>query len=384
MYRKFTADRIFNGYDFIPGQPVLITDEAGMVLDCMPGEDAGDNIAFLPGTLTPGFINGHCHVELSHLKGIIEPRTGLVEFVQQVMQKRAATPEEKTVAMASALDELYASGTVAIADICNTADTIALKQQSRFVWRNFIEAMGFIDATAEKRFAEAAELALRFERELGTSNAFVAPHAPYSVSASLFRLINENTAGKPVSIHNQETEAENQFFLGKHGGFLSLYENLGIDISGFGATGKSSMQSWLPFFYRGQKIISVHNTCTHEEDIFMQQEHAGALRGFYYCLCPGANMYIENRLPPADLLWNRGCSIIIGTDSYASNTSLNMYHEVKMLQSGFPAIPEAVVLQWATINGAEALGIDSTYGSFEKGKRPGIVQLHEGIANRIL
>jgi cytosine/adenosine deaminase-related metal-dependent hydrolase len=65
---------------------------------------------------------------------------------------------------------------------------------------------------------------------------------------------------------------------------------------------------------------------------------------------------------------------VIGTDSYASNWQLNMLEEIKAIQKETAnSIPLVEVLQWATINGAKALQMDDKLGSFEKGKRPGIV-----------
>ena len=71
--------------------------------------------------------------------------------------------------------------------------------------------------------------------------------------------------------------------------------------------------------------------------------------------------------------------MVIGTDSYASNWQLNIWDEIKAIQleTNFK-IPLSEILQWATINGARALQIENSAGSFEKGKKPGIV-LIEGL-----
>ena len=45
------------------------------------------------------------------------------------------------------------------------------------------------------------------------------------------------------------------------------------------------------------------------------------------------------------------------------------------ISQNFPHIPLQSVLQWATINGAKALGMDNSLGSFEVGKKPGIVNI---------
>lgn len=364
MYRKFKADGIFTGEGFTPDDHILVAEENGRIADIIPAADAGENIEILQGILSPGFINCHCHIELSYLKNKIPQHTGLVDFVQAVMANRMAPDDVKLDAMQNAAAELYTSGTVAVGDICNTADSVRLKSESPLYWNNFIEVSGFVDATAEKRLEAAEIIAGRFAT-LDFPFSIV-PHAPYSVSKKLFNLLNEWTGGQLISIHNQEEATENQLYKNKRGGFLKLYENLGIDITGFEATGKTSFQSWLPYFTNGQRIISVHNT-------FISQEDIEAAKNIIFCICINANLYIENALPPLEMLIKNNCTIVLGTDSYASNTSLNMLEEMKSIQKNFPSVETATILKWATMNGSDALGITGKYGSFQKGKTPGII-----------
>jgi cytosine/adenosine deaminase-related metal-dependent hydrolase len=263
--RKFKADQLFTGYEIKQENAVLVTDTAGVVKDIIDVKDAGDDIEVLTGLLTPGFINAHCHLELSHLKGVIPTGTGLVNFVQQVMTRRAATEEEKLAAIEKAEQELYSSGTVAVGDICNTADPIAVKQKSKLQFRNFIEVSGFVDSAAGKRFSDAQALASQFS--IFNFQFSISPHAPYSVSKTLFSLLNGATAGQLITIHNQETAAEDQLYKSKEGGFLELYKNFNIDISGFQPTGKSSLQSWFPYFTNNQSIILVHNSFIGKDDL---------------------------------------------------------------------------------------------------------------------
>jgi cytosine/adenosine deaminase-related metal-dependent hydrolase len=372
LYRKYKADGIFNGNKMLSGDHVLITDKNGMVNDIINIEDAGDDVEILNGIISPGFVNCHCHIELSHLKDAITPGCGLVDFVQAVMQKRNIEDDAKVKAMQAATDELYESGTVAVADICNTADSIIVKKQSTLYWNNFIEVSGFVDATADKRLAAAESVASQFS-ELPYPFSIV-PHSPYSVSKKLFQLLNERTHGQLISIHNQEEATENDLYKNKTGGFLELYENLGIDISLFAATGTTSFKSWLPYFSRQQRIICVHNTFITDNDLKFAAfsiEHTPL--NIFFCICINANIYIENTLPPLKKMIENNCKLIIGTDSYAGNNELNMLEEMKSIQKHFPSLETESILKWGTINGAEALGITEKYGSIEKGKQPGIV-----------
>ena len=406
MARKIKADDIFTGTAFTGPGHVLVTGDDGTVETIVPAADAGEGVEIMEGILCPGFINAHCHIELSHMKDRIPQHIGLVDFVQAVMTQRAATDEEKQEAMQHAEEELYGSGTVAVGDICNTADSVSLKKNSKLYWHNFIEISGFVAAGAQKRFDAAKETLNYFEAQPSTFNlqpSTISPHAPYSVSKKLFSLINEATADQLISIHNQESAAENELYNNKSGNFLSLYKNFGIDISSFEPTGNSSFQSWLPYFTKAQKIISVHNTFTDRADLVFSGDHHPTAVGaqsrrrgsqpstfnlqpstLFFCLCPNANLFIENVLPPVPLLIENNCRIVLGTDSYASNTQLNIYDEIKTIQLHFPKIPLDSILQWATLNGAQALGIEDKYGSFEKGKMPGVVLINIETARRLI
>ena len=353
---------------------VLITKTDGSIEAIVPFTEAGEDIQLLEGIVSPGFINAHCHIELSHFKGTVPQHTGLVAFVQEVMTRRhQKTEEEKQAAMQSAAKELYESGSVAVGDICNTTDSIPLKKNSPLYWHNFIEVSGFTDAAAQARLSGAEKI---YESFINSPKSLV-PHAPYSVSKTLFGLLNSHFAKQIISIHNQEALAENQLYEDKSGGFLTLYKNFGIDIADFMPTGRSSLQSWLPYFANQQKIISVHNSFTSQEDIDF------AKNKLTYCLCPNANLYIENVLPPVEMLMKNDCDIVLGTDSYASNHQLNIMSEINTIQQYFPGIALATILQWATQNGAKALGIEDRFGSFEKGKKPGLVLIQDGEAKKL-
>ena len=377
MYRKFTANQIFTGREILDGHFVLITTTEGAIVEIVNITDAGDDIETFNGLLTPGFINAHCHVELSHLKGFIKSGSGLVEFVQQVMGKRDASDEWKLDKMQTAVQEMYDKGIAAVGDICNTTDTIAIKQKSKLHWHNFIEVSGFTDGGANKRLADIKKVYDNFYNN-GLLKTSLSPHAPYSVSKTLFSQLNNETANQHITIHNQECAAENDLYQNKSGGFLELYKNFGIDISSFEPTGKTSLKSWLPYFTNNQSIISVHNTFTSQADITFYQQLNTQL---YFCLCVNANKYIEQKLPPIDLLVKNNCTIVIGTDSYASNWQLDILEEIKTIQQETSfTIPLSEILKWATFNGAKALQMDHTLGSFEKDKKPGVV-LIQGIKN---
>lgn len=381
-YQKFKGDFLFTGKEMLSCDQVLIISEKGEVQDIVPFNEAGDDIQYFEGTLAPGFVNCHCHLELSHMKDAIPPHTGLVNFLISVIQKRGFEKEVIEEAITKAEAEMYNNGIVAVGDIGNTTDAIATKQRSNIYWQNFIEVLSFSDARAEENMANYTNILQTFEKALSGKSS-LAPHSPYSISPKTFEMINASTKDQIISIHNQESIAEDVLYKTGEGDFLKLYKNFGVEKSPFPVTGKSTIQSYLPHFNNGQTIFLVHNTYMPEEDIVFANNYA-AQNGLQlvYCFCPNANKYIENALPPLDLFIKHNCQMVLGTDSYSSNWQLSIAKEIKTLHENFPAIPLTNLLQMGSLNGAKALQKLDKLGSFEKGKTPGVVVISKEFGSK--
>jgi cytosine/adenosine deaminase-related metal-dependent hydrolase len=374
MYQKFQANQLFNGQALLDGAAhVLITQADGTIEGIVPLEEAGDGIQKLDGILSPGFVNAHCHLELSHMKGMIPPHTGLQEFVKQIVALRQVEPEAIQEAIVAAENEMVSNGIVAVGDISNTLDTLEQKAKHHLAYYSFVELYDLDPIRAHDKIIAGIEIQKQFQENC--IRASLVPHAPYSVSPRLWTLLSEHFESHTISMHNQETPDENDFFKTKTGSFLGMYERTKVSLDFFEATGKTSLQSILPVFKKAHHGILVHNSFTSAQDI--QAVHA-AMKNAFWCLCPNANQYIEQTMPPIELLRNNNATIVVGTDSYASNWSLNILDELKTIQQQQSQIPLAEMLQWSTLNGARALQMDKHLGSFDKGKKPGVV-LIEGI-----
>jgi cytosine/adenosine deaminase-related metal-dependent hydrolase len=368
MYNKFKPQSLFTGQAIIDGDNrVVVTTKDGTIVDITLASEAGEDVQELDGLLCPGFINAHCHLELSHLKDAIPTETGLSEFVKQIVPKRAAAQKVIEAAIEAAENEMYNNGIVAVGDICNTADTIATKTKGKIAYYNFVEIYGLDPLLAIQKMNEG--LLLQMQYEAANLKAVVIPHASYSVPAALLKLLANKYGSHTVSIHNQETKAENDFFENKKGAFVDMYARVGVDLDFFTPTKTTSLQSVLPYLKDTAKTIWVHNSFTSQSDIKAVQ---AANTDAYWCLCPNANQYIENTMPPVQLLREQHANIVIGTDSYASNWSLNMLDELKKIQAHNSQIPLAEMLTWITSNGARALQMEDKLGSIELGKRPGL------------
>jgi aminodeoxyfutalosine deaminase len=369
-YRKLKADYLFDGFKMYKDK-VLICTQDGVIESVIDVEQAGEGLENFLGILSPGFINCHCHLELSHLKGLIVEKQGLVDFVLSVVKSRNLPEEIKLDAMRSAELDMLKSGIVAVGDICNTTDTRVLKSEKRLDYYNFIELLGWAPGLAHSRYENAKKSAALFiESGADEKHLSLNPHAPYSVSDDLWDLMKNGFLHKTITIHNQESDAENEYFVSGKGDLTRMYSLMKIDSGHFEAPGKRSMAHYLPKLKTATHILLVHNTYTNEADL---TGALGQYENLFFCLCPNANLYIEDRVPEIPLFLKHKIRMVIGTDSLASNQQLDILEEMKTIKNSFPMIPTSELLLWATSNGAEVLAFDKNLGDFSRGKKPGIV-----------
>ncbi|MBS1532951.1 MAG: amidohydrolase family protein [Bacteroidetes bacterium] len=366
----FKADYIFPVHAAPIKNGVITVNDDGKIVSIAnippPDADAG-KIEYHKGIICPGFVNTHCHLELSHLKDKIAPKGGLIDFIKNIQTVRHADQAVIAEAAVKADQDMYDNGIVAVGDICNSNITIPVKAKSKIYYHSFVEMFGFVPDRAEEVFEQSVALLNEFK----PAPSSITPHAPYSVSKELFRLVKRfsETGKNLLSIHNQESEEENKFFRYRLGGFLDLYDHFGIDISFFKSQARNSVQSMIPLLTNKQDILLVHNTCTNLKDIYFIKRFD---RKVHFCFCPGANLYIEDKLPKVELFIDQGFNLTLGTDSLASNTKLCILNEMRILQEKFPSITTERLIQWATLNGAKFLGIDDEKGTLEAGKTPGL------------
>ncbi len=349
---------------------IVCTDDHGMIVDVI---DTGgklqerEKLEFYNGILVPGFVNTHCHLELSHLRGVMKSGCGLPDFLSSVGRIRPADEHTVCSAAKAAEDEMLRNGIVAVGDISNRTDTVPIKQAGRLRYRTFVEVFGLDDRQAESLFFDALNLK-RIYRDAGL-HVSVVPHAPYSVSTALFEMLGNEYVEHPsiVSMHHQESEEETTLYPEGKGALAEIFRKNGLlpkEISRRHLVDET--EQCLSF---AQQTLLVHNTFTSERDIL---QRTARLKNVFWALCPASNLYIQNRLPDLLLFADDRLNVCIGTDSLASNTGLSILEEIKIIGQHAPDISLSKVLSLATLNGAKALGFDDILGSFEKGKTPGI------------
>jgi cytosine/adenosine deaminase-related metal-dependent hydrolase len=365
--KKISADYIFPGNSSPIKNGVLIIEDNGVVIDLLDPQKKEinwDDVEIHNGIICPGFVNTHCHLELSYLKNQISEQTQLHGFIKEIITKRNEfTEEQRLNAILEAELEMKNNGIVAVGDISNGNSTFEQKGKGNLFYHTFIEVFGSDPKIADEAFTQAEKL---FNEYFDAQRVSITPHATYSVSDPLSLLINKHciTNKSLVSIHNQETASENELYKKGSG---HLFEFLEIaKKTNFKHTGENALASFLKKYEDLNHTLLVHNTFTNKEDINWAKNYN---RDIYWAFCPNANLYIENKLPNFHLFINEKCTI--GTDSYASNWSLSVLDELKTISKSNPEIDLETLIKWATYNGAKFLKFNKL-GSFEKGKTPGV------------
>ena len=331
-----------------------------------------------PGALVPGFVNAHCHVELSHLHKKFRKGTGMAGFIDQINELRDwAGREAKAQLVQEWMDKMWADGVSAMADISNDDSSFDVKSSHKMYTRTFLEVFGSEPHMCEGVMAEVAELG-RVADKAGI-DAAPTPHSCYTMSPQLLSASAAAGLAKGyLSYHSQESQEEEDLLRSGSG---AMYENRKRSgMSTPPVTGESSLKYFLdrladakPAPY-DEHILLVHNVCLSQDDIDAAKK---VMNNVYWAVCPLSNIFIHNALPPIPLMRRNGLAITLGTDSLSSNDDLDMVKEMYCLHANFPDVPMSEILTWASLNGAAFLSKDGALGSLSAGKKPGVVRISD-------
>ena len=370
--RRITADYIFPVSSAPIKNGIVEVDDYGTIINIIDTAGKPTESAYLEhynGVLVPGFVNAHCHLELSVYKQFPFEAEGLPAFIKKIVSSRNQPEEMQLKAIVDADAEMCNNGIVAVGDISNNSLSFETKQRSTIDYYTFVEVfkMGSNDIAdtikgGHKLVSQAHDLSLK---------ASIVPHAPYTVTPNLYKAIQAAYQSENLvySIHNQETPSEDAMYIDQSGDLVNLFQSWGSDMSIFPTTGKSSLQSTASFFPEGHNKLLIHNTFSTEHDFSFIKSW---LRNTFLVLCPNSNLIIEKQLPNIPAMLNAGLCMALGTDSYASNHQLSVLSEMLTIHEHFPTISFQSLLQMATLNGAKALKVDHCFGRLEIGMKPGL------------
>ncbi|MFM9008551.1 MAG: amidohydrolase family protein [Bacteroidota bacterium] len=352
---------------------IVLNDEGRVVSLSQSEPEPGDQVC--NGVVVPGWVNTHCHLELSHLQGVFPGEAmGMASFLQGMLRHRNTVDtvgREKAMRRVDA--EMRAEGVVAVGDISNTQESLTVKRESVLSYHTFVEVLGLDPSRADILLQDARTLVEAFSAIDG-STASLAPHAPYSLSEALFKaVIDEASSQMCSSYHLMESEDELRFFSTTEGPLRTVFETAGLNLSAAVLhVDQDPLQQFVKQWNSTCPIQFVHNVFVSEKGL---KEAISFIPQSYWCMCPSANLFISGRLPDIPAFRRQGARITIGTDSLASNNKLSVVQELYRIQQAFPEIPFHELIDWATWNGACFLSRQHEIGSVEPGKKPGLVLL---------
>ncbi len=355
--RKIAAHYMISGGKKFKN-PLITLDDKGTITSIetdVENLDSLDRVEFFSGALIPGMVNSHCHLEYSYVKGMIPRGGGLPKFISSIIGIKITDPttdEEKSRAAKVQDTKMYSDGVTAVADHNNNDYVYSVKEESKIYYHSLVELYDVDDQSADKTFCDGIERQNQ-HKKLSLA-ASVNPHATYTMEDDLVAL-----CGGSKSAQNGE----------KATGPLSIHFKESIEMAG----AEEADRVFAALSPERDSIMLIHSIYASKEDI----ERAISLYGdkLTVVTCPLSNLYIENNITDIELLRSKGVRIAIGTDSLSSNDLLSMVDEIKCLSERYPNIALEEIIEWATINGAQSIGIDSWAGTLEVGKRPGIVNL---------
>lgn len=373
--KRITASTVYVGEGFEPVSNgyVEYDDSDGTIVcvgQCPEGEHVDD------GALVPGFVNAHCHVELSHLHRKFVKGTGMAGFIDQINALRDwAGRDRKQELVKEWMDLMWKRGVSAMADISNDDSSFDIKAVHPLYTRTFLEVFGSEPEMCDRVMKEVTEL--NATADVAGIDAAPTPHSCYTMSPQLLSASAAAGLAKGwLSYHSQESLEEEDLIRYGSG---AMYENRKRSgMSTPPVTGGSSLEYFVgrlaeaaPAPYDAH-ILLVHNVCLSQNDIDAARK---VMNNVWWAICPLSNIFIHNALPPVPLMRANGLDIVIGTDSLSSNDDLDMVKEMLCIHENFPEVPMSEILSWACINGARFLSKDDLLGSISSGKRPGIVRI---------
>jgi cytosine/adenosine deaminase-related metal-dependent hydrolase len=351
-----------------PGGEIVAAGPAAAVLPM----HAGARVERVRGVILPGLVNAHTHLELSALRGRVPGGAGFVPWVEQLIGARnEIAPESDGSAIEQAVLELVGLCTVAVGEVTNSLAAVPALSRAGLSGCVFHEVFGVERAPLEARVAQLSGMvAERLGTWPSTELAYApSPHTLYTTHPDVVRKLVRTGAerGARLSLHLAEHAAERRFLAQGDGPVAEWYETrlkLRRDLLEW--PGQSPVAFADSLGALSPDVILVHLTDARPEELELV-----ARRGCPVVLCPRSNLFIETRLPPLLAIREAGIAAGLGTDSLASNASLDVLAEARALWDRFPSVPASELISMATWGSARALG-RTDLGRIIAGARPGL------------
>lgn len=321
------------------------------------------NIEFYNGVLIPGFVNAYGSLESSMKNRQNTPPENYAELLPHQQKAISRAISENKVREWD--KHLWQSGTSAMGDGVQNNAFKRIKGKSNIIYHTFFELFDLENENIPRQIQQqAAELSL----------SSITPYAGFTVKKQLLRLLAKQAlqANLPLAMHNQRIASEDELFLKKTGYLVRQLRKYGHNFSSFTPTGYDSLQSILQHIPQSLSLLMVNNTFTRFDAI---REAINQHPNIHWVLCPTSDKTFPGRMANFTAFYRLDAQVAIGTGEQAFRHTTGILQEMQRIRYAAPSIPFPVLLEWATVNGARALGLSDILGTLEEGKKPGILLL---------
>ena len=336
--------------------------EGGEIVEMSPVErEVEETLDLSDYLLMPGFVNAHSHLGLTALEKKLSPAKTFARWIGDLIPLNAAlSDDERMKGIRMGADKMKSSGVTCIGDY--VTDPALLNSIAGLGFRSvlFLETIGFQEERAEV-IAEEVEAIIK--NYASNCNLGIAPHAPYSVSAKLWQRLDQlgKKYGCLLSTHLAETDEEVQFIEKGVGPLVDLLKDQqAFDLSW-------QVPGTTPARYL--KSLDVLNDTVAVHCNFIDDDMDAVQAAVF---CPkSTNWFGRTHILPVRKMLDAGIRVALGTDSMASNDSLNFLEEIRMADKLLPDVSRKEILTMATRFGAEILRLPC--GKMKSGQKADII-----------
>jgi len=326
--------------------------------------------------ILPGLVNAHTHLDYTILRGLLDDEPFFAWIRRLTELASHLRPEDFLVSARLGALQLIRSGVTAIGD--STLSGAAVEAAAEAGLRGIVYQETFGPDPAADYTDQVEALADQVDNLRGQAgdriSIGVSPHSVYTASDPLLRLVARLAwdEGLPVALHAAETRAELDFIESATGEIAAFHSLVGFEPT---PRAKSPVAYLHDTGILGEKTTLAHCVHVSEADLDILAEENACVAH-----CPKSNAKLGVGTAPLDRIIGRGIAAGIGTDSAASDNSLDMFEEMRFAVLGqraarrdVQALDAKTVLELATLGGAAALGLETEIGSLEAGKRADLV-----------
>ena len=323
-----------------------------------PVTDLGEQVVL------PGLINSHCHLDYSSMRGAIGPQQSFAAWIGRINAlKRELSDDDYLAAIATGFRECARHGTTTVLNVEAFPELMPRMPRPPLRTWWFLEMIDLRGRFATEELV--ARMLLFFEQRPDWPGGFgLSPHAPYTASAGLYRLARDcaRRTGIPWTTHLSESRDEWEMFTVGRGPLFDFLSKLGRPMDDCGG-GHSALETLATAGALGPECLAVHLNLLTERD-FELLSLGGPLHGLSVAHCPLSHRYFGHPPFPLARLRVVGANVCVGTDSLASNGSLDLLAELRALAASVEgmSLSPAELLATVTMNPARALGLERQLG----------------------